>query len=933
MAEDSAGDSSSQLREEVQELSLHEEDYPFEGIVDAECEDEEIDAALVAPPESDWYHGRLGRVSAEERLRRAGKLSGYLIRESERKPGSYVLSYFGVRGPDHFRIIAMCGDFYIGGRQFDSLSDLIGYYTNWSCILKDEKLMYPVPPPEPVQSRRLVRAILPYTRVPDTDELSFEKGDVFMVHNTMDGGWLWVTSQRTNESGLVIRDLVEELDFYADPHEGKEWFHGTITKEKAAELLSDAPDSAFLIRPSDSSPGDYSLFFRSNNLIQRFRITRQNHEQFEMGGHYYATLDDIIKHYKTEQIVEGYTLGEPVPNKRSRLNSLNDEDIYQSVRARSTGSCIITQPSDTIVKKGYLSKKGHRSKKWKNLFFILNGTEQHVYYFENEKRTKPKGLIDLNYASIYPVHESLFGRPNCFQTVVRALNDITTTYLCADTAELAKEWILAMRQFSTQPSNKQSPLNAKRVKQLRSLSVNVLDARNLPVKHLPHPYCVLSLHDVHAARTQMREGPNPLWSEEFVFEDLPREVESFTLLLCSRARRSKDAVVASVFVPLSKLPNGQYVDEWYPVIPESPYKGDMGSIRIRAHYRSQLVLPLEEYAGLKQLIVSKEFHTIYALDKVCARDRSLLASALLRVFRQEKNEAVLLQTLTTKEIANEDESATLFRATTLASTLMDQYMKMTAVPFLHQAVKEVITKIADSKQSCEHPPSSLTCCVRPVKDPDTTLNPTKLEKGADVNSNLETLLSFLTEAVEAIFKATESCPSTLRYIFGCLQREVLKKWPDDTTMRTRVVSGFIFLRLICPAILNPRQFNLLAESPTPTAARTLTMVAKSLQNLANLVEFGAKEPYMEAVNPFIVKNKERMIMFLDELANVPSYPEVAEKVKSDPSQDLATLHQICLSHLTELQTLSTTQSHLKKLLAVTEHLSNRQQQYMGTVKR
>ncbi|KAI8501697.1 Ras GTPase-activating protein 1 [Branchiostoma belcheri] len=460
MAEDSAGDSSSQLREEVQELSLHEEDYPFEGIVDAECEDEEIDAALVAPPESDWYHGRLGRVSAEERLRRAGKLSGYLIRESERKPGSYVLSYFGVRGPDHFRIIAMCGDFYIGGRQFDSLSDLIGYYTNWSCILKDEKLMYPVPPPEPVQSRRLVRAILPYTRVPDTDELSFEKGDVFMVHNTMDGGWLWVTSQRTNESGLVIRDLVEELDFYADPHEGKEWFHGTITKEKAAELLSDAPDSAFLIRPSDSSPGDYSLFFRSNNLIQRFRITRQNHEQFEMGGHYYATLDDIIKHYKTEQIVEGYTLGEPVPNKRSRLNSLNDEDIYQSVRARSTGSCIITQPSDTIVKKG----------------------------------------------------------PNCFQTVVRALNDITTTYLCADTAELAKEWILAMRQFSTQPSNKQSPLNAKRVKQLRSLSVNVLDARNLPVKHLPHPYCVLSLHDVHAARTQMREGPNPLWSEEFVFE-------------------------------------------------------------------------------------------------------------------------------------------------------------------------------------------------------------------------------------------------------------------------------------------------------------------------------------------------------------------------------------------------------------------------------
>lgn len=44
------------------------------------------------------------------------------------------------------------------------------------------------------------------------------------------------------------------------------------------------------------------------------------------------------------------------------------------------------------------------------------------------------------------------------------------------------------------------------------------------------------------------------------------------------------------------------------------------------------------------------------------------------------------------------------------------------------------------------------------------------------------------------------------------------------------------------------------------------MVAKCLQNLANLVEFGGKEPYMEVVNPFILKNKERMVVFLDHLS-------------------------------------------------------------------
>ena len=46
------------------------------------------------------------------------------------------------------RIIAMCGDYYIGGRRFSSLSDLIGYYSYVSCLLKGEKLQSPVAPPE-----------------------------------------------------------------------------------------------------------------------------------------------------------------------------------------------------------------------------------------------------------------------------------------------------------------------------------------------------------------------------------------------------------------------------------------------------------------------------------------------------------------------------------------------------------------------------------------------------------------------------------------------------------------------------------------------------------------------------------------------------------------------------------------------------------------
>lgn len=52
-----------------------------------------------------------------------------------------------------------------------------------------------------------------------------------------------------------------------------------------------------------------------------------------------------------------------------------------------------------------------KGKRWKNLYFILEGNDAQLIYFESEKRaTKPKGLIDLSVCSVYGVHDSLFGR-------------------------------------------------------------------------------------------------------------------------------------------------------------------------------------------------------------------------------------------------------------------------------------------------------------------------------------------------------------------------------------------------------------------------------------------------------------------------------------------------------------------------------------------
>merc|ERR1711974_43137 len=55
--------------------------------------------------------------------------------------------------------------------------------------------------------------------------------------------------------------------------------------------------------------------------------------------------------------------------------------------------------------------------------------------------------------------------------------------------------------------------------------------------------------------------------------------------------------------------------------------------------------------------------------------------------------------------------------------------------------------------------------------------------------------------------------------------------------------------------------------PGKKAARTLTLVAKTIQTLANLVEFNVKEPFMTKLNPFILEKMDSMKKFLDHLAS------------------------------------------------------------------
>ena len=96
---------------------------------------------------------------------------------------------------------------------------------------------------------------------------------------------------------------------------------------------------------------------------------------------------------------------------------------------------------------------------------------------------------------------------------------------------------------------------------------------------------------------------------------------------------------------------------------------------------------------------------------------------------------------------------------------------------------------------------------------------------------------------------------------------VKEKYPSEEAVRYTSVSGFIFLRFFNTAIIAPNAFNLDVGFQNENAKRKFTLIAKTMQNLANLTEFGRKETYMQPINPFIICQIPEMKRFLEKVSS------------------------------------------------------------------
>ena len=143
------------------------------------------------------------------------------------------------------------------------------------------------------------------------------------------------------------------------------------------------------------------------------------------------------------------------------------------------------------------------------------------------------------------------------------------------------------------------------------------------------------------------------------------------------------------------------------------------------------------------------------------------------------------------------------------------------------------------------------------------------------------LLQLANSFLNTIIGSLDQVPYGIRWICKQIRSLTRRKYPDASELAVcTLIGGFFFLRYINPAIVTPQAYMLIEHCPEEQPRRTLTLIAKMLQNLANKPSY-AKEPYMEHLAPFIDQNKARLNLFLNKLCEVPDFYDTLEVFSLD----------------------------------------------------
>eukprot|EP00038_Savillea_parva_P008404 m.176720 g.176720 ORF g.176720 m.176720 type:complete len:669 (+) comp14224_c0_seq1:86-2092(+) len=144
-------------------------------------------------------------------------------------------------------------------------------------------------------------------------ELLMRQDDIVILLEE-DKDWALVENAISASQGYVPSAFIA----IATSLESEPWFFGKITRSKAEKLLMNPmrKHGCFLIRESESAPGQYSLSMRDGDSVRHFRVQTLDDGKYRLQGSPsppFSTLSELVEFHKRKKAGLTTTLKEPCP--------------------------------------------------------------------------------------------------------------------------------------------------------------------------------------------------------------------------------------------------------------------------------------------------------------------------------------------------------------------------------------------------------------------------------------------------------------------------------------------------------------------------------------------------------------------------------------------------------------------------------------------